>query len=80
MRACAGDLAFHGALIARACVCVCVRACVRCQTPFSSRYELGQSLFLSTGKHLGSWPTTAILYWTYPDKLTNDPSFRANQK
>ena len=24
-------------------------------------------------------PTTAILHWTYPDELTNDPSFRVNQ-
>ena len=23
---------------------------------------------------------TAILFWTYPDELTNDPSFRVNQK
>ena len=23
---------------------------------------------------------TAILYWTYPDELPNDPSFRVNQK
>ena len=24
--------------------------------------------------------STAILYWTYPDELTNDPSLRVNQK
>ena len=41
VRASTGDLAVHGALI----VCVYVRY----QTPFSSRHESGQSLFLSTG-------------------------------
>ena len=28
----------------------------------------------------GRTDRTAILYWTYPDELTNDPSFRVNQK
>ena len=39
VRASAGDLAVHGALIPCACVRVCV--CVRYQTPFSSRHESG---------------------------------------
>ena len=47
VRASAGDLVVHGALIA--CVCVCVCVCVRYQTHFSSRHE--SRLFLSTGKH-----------------------------
>ena len=37
VRACAGDLVVHGALIP--CVCVSVCLCVRYQTPFSSRHE-----------------------------------------
>ena len=45
MRASAGDLAVHGALIP--CLCVSVRY----QTPFSSRHESEPSYFLSTGKH-----------------------------
>ena len=57
MRASAGALAVHSALIPCVCVCVCVCVCacaclrVRYQTPFSSRHESGPSLFLSTGKH-----------------------------
>ena len=47
VRASAGALAVHTALIP--CVCACV--CVRYQTPFSSRHESVPSLFLSTGKH-----------------------------
>ena len=47
VRASAGALAVHGALIP--CVCAC--ACVRYQTPFSSRHESGPGLFLPTGKH-----------------------------
>ena len=53
VRASTGDLAVHGALIACVCVCVCVCVCacvcvcvcVRSQTPFSSRHEMGPSLF-----------------------------------
>ena len=45
MRASAGDLAVHGALLP--CVCLSVRY----QTPFSSRHESGPGLFLLTGKH-----------------------------
>ena len=30
--------------------------------------------------HTSAALATAILYWTYPDELTNDPSFRVNQK
>ena len=31
-------------------------------------------------KKTGCLAPTAILYWTYPDELMNDPSFRVNQK
>ena len=55
MRASAGALAVHGALIpcVCVCVCVCVSVClsVRYQTPFSSRHGSGPGLFLLTGKH-----------------------------
>ena len=49
-------------------------------------YKAKLSLHFAPTSHyqvgfLPNWcRTTAILYWTYPDELTNDPSFRVNQK
>ena len=58
------------------CVCVSVWVCecvsVRYQTPFSSRHESGQSLFLSTGKHqaVGQLPRVSFsaLPWQSSDR------------
>ena len=72
VRASAGDLVVHGALIPCACVCVCV--CVRYQTPFSSRHESGPSLFLSTGKHPVVGQLPRVSFSALPGQSSDRPN------
>ena len=78
VRASAGALAVHTALIPCMCVCVClcVCLCVRYQTPFSSRHESGPSLFLSTGKHLvgGQLPRVFFLCSAWAEQRPSKPT------
>ena len=71
VRASAGDLAVHGALILRVCLCA------RYQTPFLSRHESGPSWFLSTGKHpvVGQLPRVSFsaLPWQSSDRPNLPP-------
>ena len=70
MRASAGALAVHTALIP--CVSVCV--CVRYQTPFSSRHESGPSLFLSTGKHPVVGQLPRVFFSALPGQSSDRPN------
>ena len=81
MRASAGDLAVHGALI-RVCVCVCMCVClsVRYQTPFSSRHESGPSLFLSTGKHPVGGQLPRVFFSALPGQSSDRPNLPPHKK
>ena len=79
VRASAGDLAVHGALI-RVCVCVCVCVSVRYQTPFSSRHESGPSLFLSTGKHPVGGQLPRVFFSALPGQSSDRPNLPPHQK
>ena len=78
VRASAGALAVHTALIPRVCVCVCVS--VRYQTPFSSRHESGPSLFLSTGKHLVGGQLPRVFFSALPGQSSDRPNLPPHQK
>ena len=78
MRASAGALAVHGALIPCVCVCVCVS--VRYQTPFSSRHESGPSLFLSTGKHPVVGQLPRVFFSALPRQSRERPNLPPNKK
>ena len=72
VRASAGDLVVHGAFMA----CVCVR----CQTPFSSRHESGQSLFLSTGKHQAVGQPPRVSFSAQPGQRSDRPNLSPYKK
>ena len=72
MRAIAGALAVHGALIPCVCVCVCVS--VRYQTPFSSRHESGPGLFLLTGKHPVVGQLPRVSFSALPGQSSGHPN------
>ena len=76
VRASAGDLAVHGALIACVClsVCVCVCVCVQSQTPFSSRHGSGPSLFQSTGKHPVVGQLPRVSFSALPGQSSDRPN------
>ena len=74
MRASAGALAVHTALIPRVCVCV------RYQTPFSLRHESGPSLFLSTGKHLLGGQLPRVFFSALPGQSSDRPNLPPHQK
>ena len=74
VRASAGALAVHTALIP--CVCLCVRY----QTPFSSRHESGPSLFLSTGKHLVGGQLPRVFFSALPGQSSDRPNLPPHQK
>ena len=58
--------------------CVCV--CVRYQTPFSSRHESGQSLFLSTGKHQAVGRLIRVSCSAQPEQRSDRPNLSPPQK
>ena len=74
VRASAGDLAVHGALIPCACVSV------RYQTPFSSRHESGPSWFLSTGKHPVGGQLPWVSFSALPGQSSDRPNLPPHQK
>ena len=74
VRASAGALAVHTALIP--CVCVCVRS----QTPFSSRHESGPSLFLSTGKHPVGGQLPRVFFSALPGQSSDRPNLPPHKK
>ena len=76
MRASAGALAVHTALIPCLCVCVCLSVClsVRSQTPLSSRHESGPSLFLSTGKHPVGGQLPRVFFSALPGQSSDSPN------
>ena len=86
VRASAGDLAVHGALIPCVCVCVCVCVClsvclsVRYQTPFSSRHESGPTLFLSTGKHPVVGQLPRVFLSAQPGQSSDRPNLPPHKK
>ena len=64
------------------CVCVCVRvcACVRYQTPFSSRHESGPSWFLSTGKHPVGGQLPRVFFSALPGQSSDRPNLPPHKK
>ena len=82
VRASAGALAVHGALIPCLCVCVCLSVClsVRYQTPFSSRHESGPSLFLSTGTHPVGGQLPRVPFSALPGQSSDRPNLPSHQK
>ena len=78
MRASAGALAVHTALIPR--VCVCVSVSVRYQTPFSSRHESGPSWFLSTGKHPVGGQLPRVFFSALPGQSSDRPNLPPHKK
>ena len=78
VRASAGALAVHTALIPRARVCVCLS--VRYQTPFSSRHESGPSLFLSTGKHPVGGQLPRVFFSALPGQSSDRPNLPPHKK
>ena len=80
VRASAGDLAVHGALIPCVCVRVCVCVSVRYQTPFSSRHESVPSLFLSTGKHPVGGQLPRVFFSALPGQSSDRPNLPPHQK
>ena len=80
VRASAGALAVHTALIPCVCVSVCVCLSVRYQTPFSSRHESGPSLFLSTGKHPVGGQLPRVFFSALPGQSSNRPNLPSHKK
>ena len=84
VRASAGALAVHTALIPCLCVCVCVclSVClsVRSQTPLSSRHESGPSLFLSTGKHPVGGQLPRVFFSALPGQSSDRPNLPPHKK
>ena len=82
VRASAGALAVHTALIPCVCVrvCVCVCVCVRYQTPFSSRNESRPSLFLSTGKHPVGGQLPRVFFSALPGRSSDRPNLSPHKK
>ena len=78
VRASAGALAVHTALIP--CVCVCVCLSVRYQTPFSSRHESVPSLFLSTGKHPVGGQLPRVFFSALPGQSSDRPNLPPHKK
>ena len=74
VRASAGALAVHTALIPRVCLSV------RYQTPFSSRLELGPSLFLSTGKHPVGGQLPRVFFSALPGQSSDRPNLPPHKK
>ena len=74
VRASAGALAVHTALIP--CVCLCVRY----QTPFSSRHESGPSWFLSTGKHPVGGQLPRVFFSALPGQSSDRPNLPPHKK
>ena len=96
MRASAGALAVHTALILAGChvrasagdlavhgaliPCVCVCVSVRYQTPFSSRHESGPSWFLSTGKHPVGGQLPRVFFSALPGQSSDRPNLPPHKK
>ena len=80
VRASAGALAVHTALIPRVCVCVCVCVSVRSQTPLSSRHESGPSWFLSTGKHPVGGQLPSVFFSALPGQSSDRPNLPPHKK
>ena len=78
VRASAGALAVHTALILRVCLSVCLS--VRYQTPFSSRHESGPSLFLSTGKHPVGGQLPRVFFSALPGQSSDRPNLPPHKK
>ena len=71
MRASAGTLAVHGALLPWS---------VRYQTPFSSRHESGPGLFLSTGKHPVVGQLPRVFFFALPGQSSDRPNLPPHKK
>ena len=78
VRASAGALAVHTALIP--CVCVSVCLSVRYQTPLSSRHESVPSLFLSTGKHPVGGQLPRVFFSALPGQSSDRPNLPPHKK
>ena len=74
VRASAGALAVHTALIP--CACLSVRS----QTPLSSRHESGPSLFLSTGKHPVGGQLPRVFFSALPGQSSDRPNLPPHKK
>ena len=59
-------------------VCVCV--CGRCQTPFSSRHESGQGLFLSKVKHQAVGQLPRVSFSAQPGQRSGRPNLSPHKK
>ena len=81
VRASAGALAVHTALIP--CVCVCVFVCL-CVCPVSNSFLItpwiGPSWFLSTGKHLVGGQLPRVFFSALPGQSSDRPNLPPHQK